>query len=148
MHVHIYPGKLMVTYQHTTNLMDSPRTRFYVNHSEVVTWTWSHWSHSSVMGSLVNVWTSAEAIGTSPQLRDDIHRVLSRANDAFEDQKTIWLDQKQPLTWCGVAAGCITWHHGWQVQAKFLQNWVNQHCTAETIVYSCLFCPSTVWMLQ
>ena len=39
------------------------------------------------MGSLVNVWTkkSAEAIGTSPQLRDDIHRVLSRANDAFED---------------------------------------------------------------
>ena len=87
MHVHIYPGKLMVTYQHITNLMDSPRTRFYVNHSEVVTWTWSHWSHSSVMGSLVNVWTSAEAIGTSPQLRDDIHRVLSRANDAFEDQK-------------------------------------------------------------
>lgn len=26
-----------------------------------------------------------EAVGFSPQLRDDIHRVLSKANDAFED---------------------------------------------------------------
>jgi hypothetical protein len=49
------------------------------------------------MGSLVNVWTSAEAIGTSPQLRDDIHRVLSRANDAFEDLTPSDLTKK-PLT--------------------------------------------------
>ena len=52
--------------------------------------------HKPVIGFMVNVWanfnwiiavavTAAEAIGTSPQLRDDIHRVLSRANDAFED---------------------------------------------------------------
>ena len=34
------------------------------------------------------IWQAAlapEAVGFSPQLRDDIHRVLSKANDAFED---------------------------------------------------------------
>ena len=65
--------------------MDSPRTRFRTNHGQVA---------------------GPEAIGTSPQLRDDIHRVLSRANDAFEDRKA--LPQKE-------------WQV-WQVQAKFPQN--------------------------